>query len=381
MADLRRTDAITSRRIPELEGLRGVLAWTVVAFHIVICSGWFGPTFAGSNLFSDIAEGAVDAFILLSGFAITRLVLVEHETYGRYIARRFCRIYPAYWIAFALAVALNGVLATNLRHFLPDPAAQTYVQICEIGAARAHIDIPLHVFLLHGLAPSALLPAAPYTFLGVAWSLSLEEQFYFLAPAIIWLATRSRYAVLVLAVLCLAAALLARPIIATFSNAFLPAKAIFFFIGGVSFVLLTHRSSRGGQRGIFAGLGGLLFLVWFAGAHRLVEALLPSVIWVGVMISVCPGDRGMLSEFLRSSPLQYLGRVSYSTYLFHAPAITVIQAIIWRVVNPSTRTGLFLLTAPAAVSLTLLISAASWRWVERPFQLLGKRFVNSRYAT
>ncbi|MFL6583235.1 MAG: acyltransferase family protein [Chthoniobacterales bacterium] len=360
-----------SGRIPELEGLRGVLAWTVVAFHIVICSGWFGPTLGGSNLFSDVAEGAVDAFILLSGFAITRLVLVERETYRRYIWRRVCRIYPAYWVALAIAISLNGLLAENLRHFLPAPAAQAYVQICEIGALRAQIDVPLHVFLLHGLAPFSWLPAAPYTFLGVAWSLSLEEQFYFLAPAVISFATRARVTAIALGVICLTTALCARPIITTFSNAFLPAKAIFFFVGGLSFVVLRNEQPRNRATLGIAALCLILFCFWFAGTRRLVEAVLPAAIWALVMTSIASARFGVVSRSLRSLPLQYLGRSSYSTYLFHAPVITAIQAVIWRVANPATHLTLFVLTAPLSIVMTLLVSYLSWRFIERPFQRLG----------
>src|SRR3954466_4262224 len=98
----------SSGRIPQLEGLRAVLAWTVVVAHIFICSGFFGPKIGGASLLSQVADAAVDLFLLLSGFAITRLILVERDPLPVYALRRACRIVPAYWVALSAAILLNG---------------------------------------------------------------------------------------------------------------------------------------------------------------------------------------------------------------------------------------------------------------------------------
>src|SRR6266403_5446415 len=109
------TPSETTRRFRELDGLRGVLAWIVVASHILVCVGWIGPIVGGDYFLSQVAAAAVDVFIILSGFAITRLLIVTHESGGRYVWRRICRIFPAYWAALLAGIALNAWVADNLR--------------------------------------------------------------------------------------------------------------------------------------------------------------------------------------------------------------------------------------------------------------------------
>lgn len=366
MSDVR--TKVGSGRVVELEGLRAVLAWTVVAVHILICCGYFGVVFLGRNLLSEIAEAAVDVFILLSGFAITRLVVVERESYGRYMWRRVCRIVPAYWIALVAAIFLNATFADNLRHFLPSPDARSYIGICEAAGQSALAHTALHIPLLHGLVPAAALPAAPYAFLGVAWSLSLEWQFYLIAPLVIGLAVRSGRFAIALGAVCAVCALFVAPIVGTFSNAFLPAKAAYFFVGGATF-LLTQR-----ERGLrtVAILTGATAMLYAVGSGRIIEATLPACAWVLVIASSHTSVLRPVKQFLASRPLQYFGRISYSTYLFHAPVIAALQFVIWRFATPANRLSLLLLTAPAALAATWVISDLSWRLIERRFQRLGR---------
>ena len=361
----------TSGRIPELDGLRGILAWTVVWTHILICCGWFGPSLGGHSVLNEIAESAVDVFMLLSGFAITRLLLVEQEPWPRYLRGRTCRIVPAYWVALALGIMLNGWLGANLRHLPPTPQAQGFAAICDLGASRPWTDGILHFLLLQGLAPSAQLPAEPYTFLGVAWSLSLEWQFYFLAPVALVFA-RTRRGFMILAILAGAGALFCQNIISVFSNAFLPVKAAFFLVGSISYVSVVENKKNERAGFWLAGSCGLLAILWFLGSRRPIESFLPLAVWGLVLTGVRFRRFDSLRWFLDSRLLQYLGRVSYSTYLFHVPVITVVQAAIWQWIRPGSQTQLFWVTMVPAIAGTLIVSEVSWRFVERPFQRLGR---------
>lgn len=362
-------------RIRELEGLRGLLAWTVVATHILICSGWFGPIVGGENVLSAVAESAVDVFMLLSGFVITRLLLVEREPFGKYLWRRACRIVPAYWVALAAGIALNGTLAANLRHLPPTPEARAFVLVCDLGASRVWTDATLHALLLHGLVPARVLPQAAYTFLGVAWSLSLEWQFYCVAPLALAFALRTRIGFIGLAVFCLTNALVCGRWIAEFSNAFLLAKVLFFFVGAVGYVAIAENTNR--RRAALWLVGGcsLLAAAWFVGSRRWLEATLPALIWIVALGCAQFNSLGAVRRLLCAAPLQYLGRVSYSTYLFHAPVITVVQFTMWRWVHPTSRPTLLILTAIPSVVTTLIVSHLAWRWIEQPFQQLGRRRV------
>ncbi|MBA2586397.1 MAG: acyltransferase [Chthoniobacterales bacterium] len=362
----------SSGRIPELEGLRAVLAWTVVVTHILICSGWFGWNFGTQNLPSEIAAAAVDAFIMLSGFVITRLVLVERESYGRYLFRRACRIVPAYWVALALAIALNSQMGANLRHLPPTLSSQFFASFSDVAAGRLWTDSIMHFLLVHGLAPSSILPAEPYTFLGVAWSLSLEWQFYCVAPLLLFFATRTRFGGVVIVAAAVTTALFSGRIIAAFSAAFLPAKAIFFLVGALTYIAVVEERRSRNAFAVLAGMCVTLSAFWWIGCGRSIEVVLASIVWMLVICAVRFQSLKSLRAFLDSPPLQFLGRVSYSTYLFHAPLITLLQAGIWRWINPRDPALLLLVTALPSIFGTFVVSALSWRWIEKPFQRLGR---------
>ncbi|MDQ6625013.1 MAG: acyltransferase [Verrucomicrobiota bacterium] len=360
-------------RIPELEGLRAVLAWIVVAAHVLICSGWFGPSMDGISVLSQVAEAAVDVFMLLSGFAITRLLLVEQEPFKVYLWRRFLRIVPAYWVALAAAIALNNQLAANLAHLPATLDRDGMIMVCQLGASRWWIDIPLHVALLHGFAPSSLLPWAPYTFLGAAWSLSLEWQFYCVAPFALMLAMWNRVAAVLLISVAAISTAFAGPIMSAFSDAFLPAKIAFFVVGGISYFAVCRMRARGMSMVTLAVPILILALIWWRTSGRLIEAIISGGIWVLVVGSVRLEQLRALREFLNCRLMQYLGRVSYSTYLFHAPVITLVQAAIWRWFSPHSMAALIIGTFVSATAGTLLVSAMSWRFIEAPFQKVGRR--------
>ena len=109
-------------RVTELDGLRGVLAWTVVASHILLVSGWYDPLVRRFPIIGDVPESAVDVFMMLSGFAITR-VLMMRPRLDTYFVRRACRIVPAYYMALLLGILLNNVAADNLRRLPPGTRA------------------------------------------------------------------------------------------------------------------------------------------------------------------------------------------------------------------------------------------------------------------
>jgi peptidoglycan/LPS O-acetylase OafA/YrhL len=358
-------------RITELDGLRGVLAWTVVLSHILFVSGVFPEIVRRVPPFQDLAESAVDVFMLLSGFAITHVLMLRPPV-SRYFVRRALRIVPAYYVALLAGIFLSGLLADNLGRLPAGAIAPGYLQICAIGGERLWLDAPLHFLFLHGAFPAATLPALPYTLLGVAWSLSLEVQFYLIAPALFAFCRRGWPARAALIILVASGTLFAGKIIDVFSNAFFPAKAAYFLVGGLSFFAVTRPAQP--WRAWLAVLAPsfILALLWWRGTGRLNEALLAPIVWCAVLVAVRFDHFRLLRAGLNSRPLQLLGRISYSTYLFHAPVIILLQAAIWRWVNPPSSSSLLLWTATAAIPCTFFISWMCWRGIELPFQRLGR---------
>lgn len=183
-----------------IEGLRAWLAWTVVAAHIVL-----GPAlwrFVRIGPITAAADQAVFAFIVISGFVITHLILTRPEPYTVYIGRRFLRLFPVYLLCLALGVMTSagyqqtvlakpwGAMTPPLAMFGGQLASQSMHPVAHLLA---------HLTMLHGLIPDQVLDNASQVFLGPAWSLSLEWQFYLVAPFVVAMATRPRGALILTA--------------------------------------------------------------------------------------------------------------------------------------------------------------------------------------
>lgn len=359
-------------RIPELDGLRALLAWTVVLVHTLIFSGWFGFVTNSRNLLFEIAEAAVDLFILLSGFAITRLRIETREPLVHYFRRRTCRILPAYWVALAISTTLLPVTLRNLRQLPFSADIEPFITVCQVGLSRFWPDLITHVFLVHGLVPATRWPFIPFTLLGVAWSLSLEEQFYAVAPFAVRWARKSRVVLATIICTTAVAALANRQIIAAFSSGFLPAKLSFFLTGSLSYFALKTRSAYRAVIGLILVPCALLGLLLSIGSPALFEPWLAATVWAVLLVAIRTHSAQILRRFLNSAPLQKLGRVSYSTYLFHGAVLTCVQWAVWRLVAPTARVQLLIATATLSIPATYGISLLAWRWIEKPFQRLGR---------
>ena len=184
-------------RFAAIEGLRAWLAWVVVFSHIGQSLGL--ADHGGRSLWlARAGEAAVLVFITVSGFVIAGLVIDKQETWPRYITRRAFRIFPAFWAAYAAALFALPLAISALPYlqWIGDPQF-TYDELLA-SWAKAMADHPwqqisLHLTLLQGVVPDSAWPFTSVAVLGPAWSLSLEWQFYLVAPVFVWLVTQDRY--------------------------------------------------------------------------------------------------------------------------------------------------------------------------------------------
>ena len=89
--------------IPELDGLRGIAVLMVLWVHLQI--GAFGPAVARLRTLLLPGDFGVDLFFVLSGFLITRILLVDRSVgvpVRYFVMRRFLRIFPIYYLTIAL---------------------------------------------------------------------------------------------------------------------------------------------------------------------------------------------------------------------------------------------------------------------------------------
>jgi peptidoglycan/LPS O-acetylase OafA/YrhL len=334
---------------------------SVVAFHL-------GMTWAPGGYLG------VDVFFVLSGFLITALLLSERDTNGRislarFYARRALRLLPA-------LLAVLGALWLF-----------TTVTVVGDSAHRVRGDGLAALFYFSNWR--AAFGHAPFLgFMGHAWSLSIEEQFYAVWPLLVVgaLALRSgrRSLVFVLAV----AGAVVPPLLrlawwdgspATMARLYygLDTRADALFVGAVLAVIVASGRLPVGRmaRWVYGTLavGALAVVGHFvatlprsdASLYRGVMSLV-AVSTVALIAHLVASPRGVLGRALSFAPLAALGKISYGVYLWHWPVIVAT--------NPWGRSS-GALVARAAIALAL--SILSWWVVERPCLRLKDRFRSS----
>lgn len=336
---------------PDIEGLRGIAILLVLLFHAGL--PWTPGGFVG-----------VDVFFVISGFLITGKLWRESQQPGglnitRFYAWRIRRLLPAALVAVAVISLVGLLVAAPL-----DRSA-----LAADGAASA-LSIANMRFI--GSVDYFAATSSPSPFLHF-WSLSVEEQFYLVWPALIvfltWRGVSSRrlIAALLLGVVASFAFSLwltdASP-----SRAFylLPTRVWQLGMGGLLALISVMGTSR--RAGAFAWAG--LAAVAVAGvaltsetAYPGLAALLPTAGAVALLYGGAAPSGPV--RLLTAAPLRFLGKISYSLYLWHWPLLVLPLMFLERAL-----TGVEIVIAVAAA---IGISWLSWRFVEQPFRY-GDRF-------
>jgi peptidoglycan/LPS O-acetylase OafA/YrhL len=376
------------QRLVCLDGLRGVLAFYVMLSHTLP----FAPMPPWLvRLFSHGGAG-VDVFFILSGMVIVQSLASFGYRPRPFLIARVARIYPVFLVVFTAAVALQPVVTAF--PLMPWIASDGAARVIWSGGWPSDwfVGIATHLTMTHGLIPDGVLPHVWVAFLGVAWSLSTEWQFYLLALLI---GARLGLFRLVWLLLAVSAASIAWHAVAPdawhFSRAFLPNRAQYFALGIASAIV-----AREGVKGLGAlvMLAATLVLCVVQGGP---DKLLPPLVWTlclaaqllgceqgssahskpGVardnryVLAICLQGLRLLASMLQSRPLVWLGAVSYCIYLVHEPLQRLLGLLVAMVVQGDA----VLFTAlwfPGAVALPLL--AAWWlhEWVETPALRWGR---------
>ena len=339
---------------PELDGLRAVAVIAVVAFHFF---GRFQGGFLG-----------VDLFFLLSGFLITRLLLEERHRFGRirlgrFYARRAARLLPA--LAVVCAVTLL-VAATGLGPSVGDVLAA-------IGLAFGYAINWAHV-------AGVSLP------LEHLWSLAVEEQFYIVWPVLLvgllaWggmrLARRTAAAIIVIAVVQMAIRFQMGVDFDAMYQGTDGQGAVFLMSGCLLGMLVATtpgdlaRSLAGRAARLAVIPAGVVLVAWVLAVPRedpfwYRGGFLVAVVLMAAVVVTALTD-GALARVLRTAPLVWLGRLSYSIYLWHVPLRAWIGDAL-----PSL--GWTSAAAVAAV-LTLACGALTYYAVEMPIRNWAARLL------
>jgi peptidoglycan/LPS O-acetylase OafA/YrhL len=348
----------SSRRRPDIQGLRAIAILFVVGFHA-------GLPMPGGFL-------GVDVFFVISGFVITRMLARRHEATGalrlrEFYARRIRRLTPALALMVGCVVLFSFFALSPLQG--QEDAAKTAVGAMLLFANG----------VISQTTGGYFDPAADTNPLLHTWSLSVEEQFYLVFPIVLlvgWKLSR-RFPPLrsgpLLATAGIGAGSFVFAVVSSrgyqlphdaFAHFYSPFTRAWEFAAGAMLVLVGARSSIHLRQvetvlpylGI-ALLGASLWLVTGQGSLPDQATLIPVI---GALLIIRGGSRGngLVTRTLGSRPLVAVGDLSYSWYLWHWPLI-VFTTLLW-----GSQT--FARTIAAAAS--LIPATVSYRWVEQPIR-------------
>lgn len=352
--------------IKELEGLRGVMALWVVAGHSLLAlPGAHGRLIQSlGNIF------AVDVFIILSGFVIFFMLSETRDNYIVYLIKRFFRIFPIYLLVLVISIATLAWFRDILLQAAPGESTLSRVQLIDAAAYRFPFQLLAHATLLQGVIPVHWIPFSSYTFVGQAWSVSVEWQFYLIAPLLFaWIArSESMPAKIGMVILVLA---IGGWTVMT-DDGFLGRHCAMFILGFLSLYFYRDLAHQLSTPTIIAS--GLLLTL--ASALIVPRYAVPIAIWCVTFASVIVHTR----QPLRSNPVAtllnlkvtaFIGRISYSIYMTHMLIVMLLLKVFTHIPMPlPVRYVVFPLTVMAV---TILVSTVTYNVVEMPFQKIGKK--------
>ena len=342
------------RHRSEIDGLRAVSIAAVVSFHVGF--PWASGGFVG-----------VDVFFVISGYLITSILYEEGKqrqlSLVAFYDRRIRRIFPA------LLTVLMATLVAGYWLLTPDDYVATAKSAAYGAGSLANVFFYKNTGYFDGAA--GLQPLLHI------WSLAVEEQFYLVWPTLLGALMRfgrGRREVLLSATVGIGAASLG---LAVFQVGTVP-KAAFYLtpgrawelaLGALIVFLPDLRLRRVVQEVVgFAGIvlicssvSRLTVLSPFPGLNAL-----PPTVGAALIIWSTSTGRTAIQYALSVEPLVFLGKISYSLYLWHWPLL-----VFWRHFHGGA--PLPLLDGCLIAALAILISAASWLWIEQPFRRFRAR--------
>lgn len=352
---------MTAFRRYDIDGLRAVAVLPVLFYHAAFwpfASGYVG----------------VDVFFVISGYLITALILRESRngtfTFSDFYDRRIRRILPA------LTLLLLATCVAAAIILLPDEVF--WLTKCLISSALFGVNI-LYWLKSHDYFQ---VTAADNPLLHI-WSLSVEEQFYFIWPLVLVLFLKSRWRAYLP---WLVGGLTILSFVAAVSVSFADPRAAFYLLPTRAWELLLGallactkfpyaRSQRGSG---IAGIVGVILIAWATIAPTTATESFPN--WnccaatIGAVLILYAGEQGAhpVGRLLGSPIPAFIGKISYSLYLWHWPILVFAHLAANRELTSSER-GLALFASGLAATL-------SWWLIEQPIRRRQFRWHDLRVA-
>lgn len=337
--------------------LRGVAALTIVIYHfknffrgtaetrLTPQNLYETPLFSRLEILTSHGSAAVMLFWMISGLV---MVLVygsasSNRSGHTYLINRVSRLYPLHFLTLLLVAALQAF------------------SLWQFGGPQIYENNDLSHFIAQVFFVSGIVYDGGLSFNGPIWSVSVEVFAYaafFLYIRLTPVSLRSLAAMTILS---------AALFVVTGHITML--CTTYFFAGGVVYALRSHVLQRPGLLNALLVLSGAAFVAQCLAlpfTHQKLPLTLVLIPLFGSALFVAAGvDRGAVRQTF--APLGWIGDITYSSYLLHTPIqITFLICVAFGLVELSVvMTPLFAASYLLAV---LLLSRASYIWVERPVQ-------------
>ncbi len=357
--------------IRPLNGLRAMAILLVLTWHYFTClvPDGLSPFLQSLKFMTICSWSGVDLFFILSGFLIGRILVVNKQSpryFKTFYLRRVFRIFPAYYL---IVLAFTLVTASPLTMRLPWLTAHPF---------------PLYAYLLN--IQNFWMARADFgaNWLGVTWSLAIEEQFYLLLPLLIYF-LKERW---------LPAFLITGIVLAPVARAFLPGLGPYVLLPGrmdglLLGVLIAHQYIKGniglwfGQKqkllaaGILLTFAASFILTWQPGGGAiggvLVHSLLGLLYGQLLVLAIISPPQSRLYKTLSCQPLLFIAKLSFMIYLTHQIFSGLVHGL-WLQQEPQINNGNDAMATGLALVLTLLFSSITYHTFEKRLMEFGKKF-------
>ena len=330
---------------PDIDGLRAIAVTIVLVYHTGISP--FRGGFIG-----------VDVFFVISGFLITSLLRADLQrgtfSIARFYERRVRRIAPA-------LIAVVGVTLA----VAPFALFPVEIKTTALTAITALSSVS-NIYLLNSSGYfGADVNSQPLIH---TWSLGVEEQFYLAFPLLLAILGASRPAVAKWTIAAVALVSLAGGIWLTIEDRdvayYFPLTRAWELLAGALLAYSTVPRMPRLLREI--GMAGALLLLLACGIKFHSGLAFPGYVaivpCVAAVLLIGIGGQGptAVKSLLSSPPLVWVGKISYSLYLWHWPIFVYYQLVRGTALSVPEAAGLVLVSVLAAY--------LSWRFIEQPFR-------------
>ncbi|MGC2198376.1 MAG: acyltransferase [Terriglobales bacterium] len=365
-----------SRRIPELDGIRGLAILLVVIWHYLSVplaqSSYPGLHFLGHATI--LTWSGVDLFFVLSGFLIGGILIDARDSatyFSTFYIRRAFRILPLYIVAccayFPLSAWVSHAFHGGQLGAMPWISYATFTQNFWLRNDRWHV------------------------FLAQTWSLAIEEQFYLTLPLLIWFVPAKQLwkvaLVGVFAVLAFRSFVYLHfyPQGQTAAYVLLPCRADGLLLGVLAAIAVRNQAALDfirAQRHWLYSVAGLLFLALMVCTIKgwgVMGRVMSTIGYTGLAVFYLAlllftiTSNGILKRVFSWACLRWLGTIAYGLYLIHVPALDFVFHLFGRRV-PTIARALDLVPLTIALGASLLLAYLSWTLFESRLVKIGHRF-------